>query len=57
MRSTRDGPLAETRRWDGDKLAEQKDVEIKCPFEPVKVAFDSDAKVLKLRRKSAVAEL
>ena len=36
---------------------ESKNVEIKCPFEPAKVVVDPDAKVLQLRRKSAVVGL
>jgi ABC-2 type transport system permease protein len=36
---------------------ESKDVDINCPFEPVKVVVDPDAKVLQIRRKSAVAGL
>ena len=33
-----------------------KDVTIRCPFEPAQIVVDPDAKVLQLRRKSAVAK-
>ena len=35
---------------------DSKDVTIRCPFEPAQVVVDPDAKVLQLRRKSAVAK-
>jgi hypothetical protein len=34
-----------------------RDVLISCPFEPDRVIVDPDAKVLQLRRKSALAKL
>jgi ABC-type transport system involved in multi-copper enzyme maturation permease subunit len=37
--------------------ADSKDVTIRCPFEPAQIVVDPDAKVLQLRRKSAVAKL
>ena len=36
---------------------ESRDVVITCPFEPERIVVDPDAKVLQLRRKSAVAKL
>ena len=35
---------------------EAKNVVITCPFEPEQIVVDPDAKVLQLRRKSAVAK-
>ena len=35
---------------------ESRDVVITCPFEPERIVVDPDAKVLQLRRKSAVAK-
>ena len=35
---------------------ESRDVAIPCPFEPERIVVDPDAKVLQLRRKSAIAQ-
>ena len=35
---------------------ESRDVVIHCPFEPERIVVDPDAKVLQLRRKSAVVK-
>ena len=37
--------------------SESHDIVISCPFEPERILVDPDAKVLQLRRKSAIAKL